>query len=415
MENIGEKTAPVAPRAPFFIFQEIQTPKIKDDLMKKGVLPSDSQYGSMYQQSIMKRWGELQRGETEAARNEKAAIEQIASDETARYKREMEIYVAQKKAEPQLQSQSQKQSPVDILKMFEKELVDIQCAICTDYFMSPVTLPCQHTFCKSCLIKNKNIGRDRYTRVVTCSQCRQKHDIDLNTYQEDKIIMGLVKYAIGPEEYNKIKNRVDPEEAARKLFEWYTGNNNRDASETCMIVDDCIQGATQQFLNSNRNLLLNLDIFMNEVFGDNISALAGFPLGNLKYYHLRRLMRSEVGSQLKFISISDVTILVNMKNFTTTWVSIVTNPNTPWEQKELYHLLRHWVDNDDRYGSRDLEEYFYSKLPKNVKEFNVALYDRVKNDPARFALDFFIAEISKIIANPINYIPFAEILELKLK
>ena len=156
MENIGEKNAPAAPRAPFFIFQEIQTPKIKDELLKRGVLQSDSQYGSMYQQSIMKRWGELQRGETEAARNEKAAIEQIASDETARYKREMEIYVAQKKAEPQLQSQPQKQSPVDILKMFEKELADIQCVICTDYFKSPVTLPCQHTFCKPCLIKNNN-------------------------------------------------------------------------------------------------------------------------------------------------------------------------------------------------------------------------------------------------------------------
>jgi hypothetical protein len=409
MQNIEKEKLPTAPRAPFFIFQEIQTPYIKKDLMERGVLPSDSQYGYMYQESIMKDWRELQRGETEAARNKKATIEQIASEETARYKSEMEIYVAQKKAEPQLQSQQQKQSPVDILKMFEKELADIQCAICTDYFQSPVTLPCQHTFCKKCLIKNKIIGGDRYTRVVTCSQCRQQHNIDLNTYQEDKIIMSLLKYVLGPEEYNNIQNRVDPEEAARKLYKWYTEN----PSETCMIVDDCIQGATQQFLNSNHTLLLNLDNFMNEVFGDNISALAGFPLGNLKYYHLRRLMRSEVGSQIKFISIRDVTILVNMKNFTINWISIVTNPNTPLEQKELYHLLRFWVDNDGR--GQDLEEYFYSKLPKNVKEFNVALYDRAKNDPSHFALDFFISEISKIIANPINYIPFAEILELKLK
>jgi hypothetical protein len=406
MENTD---APRAPRAPFFIFQEIQTPIIKEELAQKGILSNDPKYNTMYQESIMKRWGTIQLGTTETDRAEKVRIEQIASDETSRYKREMEEYLAKKKAIVQPQSPA----PADILKIFEKEMTDIQCPICTDFFNRPITLPCQHTFCKSCLIKNKNI------RGIICSICRQKHDIDLNSYQEDKIIMGLVKYAIGPEEYNKIKNRVDPEDAARKLYEWYTGNGGdgesvRDESETCMIVDDCIQSAIQHFLNSNQNrLLINLDNFMNDVFGDNISVLAGFPLGNLKYYHLRRLMQSEFGAQLKFFSIRDVTILVNMKNFTTNWVTIITNQNTPWEQKELYYLLKHWVDNDGYNSSQYLEEYFYSKIPKNCKDFNFALYDRSKIDPARFALDFFMSEISKIIATPINYIPFAEILGLK--
>jgi hypothetical protein len=124
-------------------------------------------------------------------------------------------------------------------------------------------------------------------------------------------------------------------------------------------------------------------------------------------------MQSEFGAQLKFFSIRNVTILVNMKNFTTNWVTIITNQNTPWEQKELYYLLKHWVDNDGYNSSQYLEEYFYSKIPKNCKDFNFVLYDRSKIDPTRFALDFFMSEINKIIATPINYIPFAEILGLK--
>lgn len=75
--------------------------------------------------------------------------------------------------------------------------VDLHCNICTDLFVQPVTLICQHTFCQSCI-------SDRNTR--TCPMCRLAKFVppEINT-----VIESMVKSIQGVELYEcEVKRRV---------------------------------------------------------------------------------------------------------------------------------------------------------------------------------------------------------------
>ncbi|XP_048239466.1 uncharacterized protein LOC125372842 [Haliotis rufescens] len=57
-----------------------------------------------------------------------------------------------------------------------KKLTDnhLTCVICTEVFTDPVTLECNHTFCKSCLLKYTNTQPDAIqAKCIPCPSCRQ--------------------------------------------------------------------------------------------------------------------------------------------------------------------------------------------------------------------------------------------------
>ncbi|XP_048239441.1 tripartite motif-containing protein 67-like [Haliotis rufescens] len=50
----------------------------------------------------------------------------------------------------------------------------LTCVICTEVFTDPVTLECNHTFCKSCLLKYTNTQPDAIqAKCIPCPSCRQ--------------------------------------------------------------------------------------------------------------------------------------------------------------------------------------------------------------------------------------------------
>ncbi|XP_046556139.1 uncharacterized protein LOC124265411 [Haliotis rubra] len=59
----------------------------------------------------------------------------------------------------------------------EKKLKDnhLTCVICTEVYTDPATLQCNHTFCKSCLLKyTKTQSEATHARSIPCPSCRQQ-------------------------------------------------------------------------------------------------------------------------------------------------------------------------------------------------------------------------------------------------
>ncbi|XP_046557337.1 E3 ubiquitin-protein ligase TRIM13-like [Haliotis rubra] len=50
----------------------------------------------------------------------------------------------------------------------------LTCVICTEVFTDPTTLQCNHTFCKSCLLKYTNTQPEAIqAKSIPCPSCRQ--------------------------------------------------------------------------------------------------------------------------------------------------------------------------------------------------------------------------------------------------
>ncbi|XP_067651306.1 uncharacterized protein [Haliotis asinina] len=61
-----------------------------------------------------------------------------------------------------------------------KRLTDnyLTCVICTEVFRDPVTLQCNHTFCKSCLLKyTKTQSEGIKAKFIPCPSCRQRTNV----------------------------------------------------------------------------------------------------------------------------------------------------------------------------------------------------------------------------------------------
>ena len=48
----------------------------------------------------------------------------------------------------------------------------LTCPVCLDRYKAPKLLPCQHTFCKKCLIDLKN---NENSNQISCPMCRKNH------------------------------------------------------------------------------------------------------------------------------------------------------------------------------------------------------------------------------------------------
>ena len=74
---------------------------------------------------------------------------------------------------------------------------EVECAICTDFLLHPLTLECGHGFCRSCLLKvaHHAIGSKK------CPLCRRCITCDLEAHPVDERLERLVKMRIGPVVY----------------------------------------------------------------------------------------------------------------------------------------------------------------------------------------------------------------------
>lgn len=55
----------------------------------------------------------------------------------------------------------------------------LECPICMNLYENPHVLPCQHTFCKSCLVSLKNENTNN-NNCIDCPICREKHKLGAN-------------------------------------------------------------------------------------------------------------------------------------------------------------------------------------------------------------------------------------------
>jgi hypothetical protein len=86
-----------------------------------------------------------------------------------------------------------------------QELIDdnCKCDVCKDFLFEPVTLFCQHTFCKSCVISLKQ-----------CPICRLKIYIPKN---QNKIFTKLIDILYGPEKTIELANKFKKEKIEKEL------------------------------------------------------------------------------------------------------------------------------------------------------------------------------------------------------
>lgn len=64
---------------------------------------------------------------------------------------------------------------------------DLSCRICLSFLFEPVTLPCGHCFCKTCL------ERERRERPVTCKECRDSSRVaDVQSHRVNVVLSNLL-------------------------------------------------------------------------------------------------------------------------------------------------------------------------------------------------------------------------------
>merc|ERR1712210_11489 len=64
------------------------------------------------------------------------------------------------------------------------DAANVKCKICFETFFHPLMLPCQHTFCASCVI---NSCPKRFVRTVKCALCREIHQLPNSSIKNLKV------------------------------------------------------------------------------------------------------------------------------------------------------------------------------------------------------------------------------------
>ena len=96
-------------------------------------------------------------------------------------------------------------SQTNIRSMPGTDEADLQCSICLDFFYEPLTLQCNHTFCRVCLLQTTKLAPDGRS----CPQCRAtiENIIDPLNHPEDKSISEKVGSVVSQDSLAERKNQ----------------------------------------------------------------------------------------------------------------------------------------------------------------------------------------------------------------
>ncbi len=132
-------------------------------------------------------------------------------------------------------------------KMTEPDLNDIEehlkCDVCKDFFNEPKTLFCQHTFCSSCLISQKE-----------CPMCRLKIHLPDGT---NNIFDVLVAALYGNEKVKELENRHKKEKLEKEMLPKVLAELNSNLNSTLK---------TSNSNSSNRNSPSELNTHSTGIF-----------------------------------------------------------------------------------------------------------------------------------------------------
>ncbi len=71
---------------------------------------------------------------------------------------------------------------------------ELHCAICLDFYSNPRILPCQHSFCYTCLVQILKAPPDQ-AKAVLCPSCRQKFaigELGIDTFPRNFMLASIV-------------------------------------------------------------------------------------------------------------------------------------------------------------------------------------------------------------------------------
>lgn len=363
------------------------------------------------QQEVGREWSRIQRAESPADQTLRDYWNRIAAEDLTRYQREMAEYVAAVEAAKNAPQQAPKNPTTveDLSKTFGIIPEDLMCTICQDFFYEPLVLQCGHKFCASCLSKTRTRSQAyRREKIIRCANCRADQVVDFSRVRPDPIIEALLKKVMG-EQYGEGRNMVDKETAIQSLATWYMGG-----ADCSVLIDEITNEVAQQYMDKNIGTIqVNPSRFMAEIFGQEISSIAGFPLGKLAYYHLHRFLRgTDLGSCMRVLIFDDKATIVNSKIVTNdrSFVEMIARQQS-WEQKEIIYQLKIYISDIDRGNkvSHEFENMIKAKIPDNFRgEFNITNWLRAKDNPERIVREYFTEMYDTIIARPHEYPTFNE-------
>lgn len=72
----------------------------------------------------------------------------------------------------------------------------VNCAVCCYTMKNPITLSCQHSYCKECISTHTEFQRKEF-KTPACPTCRKKIDIDIKSVPKNCLLEELIELFTG--------------------------------------------------------------------------------------------------------------------------------------------------------------------------------------------------------------------------